>query len=183
MSSDEIDGASATDVSEEIETFWVMARRQARLESLPGYFGPTPLASVMPPAWSFGATPEQASELATLVADGRKTATASAAEDYTAEGEQLPEPGVLGIVLDGEGHPRALVATTGIEVVAFDEVTDDHALAEGEGDRTLASWRERHQRFFREHDPHGRGFRPDMPVVLERFRVLYPPESAATQPV
>ncbi|MDQ4051419.1 MAG: ASCH domain-containing protein [Actinomycetota bacterium] len=177
------DAAPAADVSDEIETFWVMARRQARLESLPGYFGPTPLASVMPPAWSFGATPEQASEIAGLVADGVKTATASAAEDYTAEGEQLPELGVLGIVLDGEGHPRALVATTGVEVVAFDAVGEDHAMAEGEGDRTLATWRERHERFFREHDPHGRGFRPDMPVVLERFRVLYPPESGTTQPV
>jgi len=177
------EGDPATDVSEEIHTFWVMARRQARLESLPGYFGPTPLASVMPPAWSFGATPEQSTELADLVADGVKTATASAAEDYTAEGEQLPEPGVLGIVLDGEGHPRALVATTGVEVVAFDEVGDDHALAEGEGDGTLASWRERHEQFFRDNDPHGRGFRPDMPVVLERFRVLYPPEGGTTQPV
>jgi len=174
--------APATEVSEEIHAFWVMARRQARLDSLPGYFGPTPLASVMPPAWSFGATPEQSTELADLVAEGVKTATASAAEDYTAEGgEQLPEPGVLGIVLDGEGHPRALVATTSVEVVAFDEIGEDHAVAEGEGDRTLASWRERHEQFFRDNDPHGRGFRPDMPVVLERFRVLYPSEAA--QPV
>ena len=165
---------SAEEVSEEIQSFWVMASRQARLESLPGYFGPTPLASVMPPAWSFGATPEQSTELAELVAEGVKTATASAAEDYSAEGERLPEPGVLGIVLDGAGHPRALVATTEVEVVAFDEVGEEHALAEGEGDRTLASWREGHERFFRENDPHGRGFRPDMPVVLERFEVLYP---------
>jgi uncharacterized protein YhfF len=174
MSSHESESAPHADVSAEIETFWAMARRQARLESLPGYFGPTPLASVMPPAWSFGATPEQASELAALVVDGLKTATASAAEDYAAEGEPLPEPGVLGIVLDGEGHPRALVGTAEVEVVAFDDVDEDHALAEGEGDRSLAYWREGHERFFREHDPHGRGFRPDMPVVLERFRVLYP---------
>lgn len=169
-------------MSEEVATFWAMASRQARLDSVPGYFGPTPLASVMPPAWSFGATSEQASELAALVADGIKTATASAAEDYTAEGERLPEPGVLGIVLDGHGHPRALVATTAVDVVAFDEVGEEHALAEGEGDRTLASWREGHERFFRDHDPHGRGFRPDMPVVLERFRVLYPSDVATDQP-
>jgi uncharacterized protein YhfF len=173
----------ATEVSDEIHSFWAMASRQARLDNLPGYFGPTPLASVEPPAWSFGATPEQSTELADLVANGVKTATASAAEDYTAEGEALPEPGVLGIVLDGEGHPRALVATTDVQVVEFDQVTDDHALAEGEGDRTLASWREGHEQFFRDHDPHGRGFRPDMPVVLERFEVLYPLAAAADQPV
>ncbi len=170
-------------MSEEVATFWALASRQARLDSVPGYFGPTPLASVMPPAWSFGATSEQASEIAALVADGIKTATASAAEDYIAEGEGLPEPGVLGIVLDGDGHPRALVATTDVEVVAFDEVGEEHARAEGEGDRSLASWRAGHERFFREHDPHGRGFRPDMPVVLERFRVLYPSDVAPDQPV
>ena len=88
---------------------------------------------------------------------------------------------MLGIVLDGDGHPRALVDTTAVEIVPFDKVDDDHALAEGEGDRTLASWRAGHERFFREHDPHGRGFRPDMPVVLERFEVLYP-TSEAGQP-
>ncbi len=97
--------------------------------------------------------------------------------------KRLPEPGVLGIVLDGEGHPRALVATTEVQVVPFDEVGEDHALAEGEGDRTLASWREGHERFFRDNDPHGRGFRPDMPVVLERFEVLYPLDARPDQPV
>ena len=166
--------AAAGEVSPEVETFWVLARRQARLERLPAYFGPSALVSLPPPAWSFGATPEQADELADLVAAGTKTATASAADDYAAEGVPLPEAGTLGIVLDGSGHPRALVATTEVSVVAFAEVTEEHAYAEGEGDRTLAGWRTRHEAFFREHDPHGRGFRPDMPVVLERFRVLHP---------
>ncbi|WP_435745207.1 ASCH domain-containing protein [Nocardioides sp. SYSU DS0663] len=162
------------DTSPEVEAFWVIARRQARLERMPGYFGPSALASLPPPAWSFGATPEQADELAELVAAGTKTATASAAEDYALEGAPLPEPGTLGIVLDGAGHPRALVATTEVRVVPFDQVDEEHARAEGEGDVTLAWWRERHEAFFREHDPHGRGFRPDMPVVLERLRVLHP---------
>ncbi|WP_122817660.1 ASCH domain-containing protein [Nocardioides pantholopis] len=163
-----------TAVSAEVEAFWVLARRQARLERLPAYFGPSGLVSLPPPAWSFGATPEQADELADLVAAGTKTATASAADDYAAEGVPLPEPGTLGIVLDGGGHPRALVTTTEVTVVAFDEVDEEHAYAEGEGDRTLATWRERHEAFFRDHDPHGRGFRADLPVVLERFRVLHP---------
>ncbi|WP_206516076.1 ASCH domain-containing protein [Nocardioides pantholopis] len=163
-----------TAVSAEVEAFWVLARRQARLERLPAYFGPSGLVSLPPPAWSFGATPEQADALADLVAAGTKTATASAADDYAAEGVPLPEPGTLGIVLDGGGHPRALVTTTEVTVVAFDEVDEEHAYAEGEGDRTLATWRERHEAFFRDHDPHGRGFRADLPVVLERFRVLHP---------
>lgn len=160
-------------MSDAVESFWVLARRHTHIETLPGYFGPSALESVTPPAWSFGGTPEQADELLALVLEGTKTATASALWDYEAEGVPLPEPGALGIVLDGSGMPRALLETTGVRVEAFDQVDEEHAFLEGEGDRSLASWREEHQRFFTEHAGHDRGFRHDMPVVLERFRVVY----------
>lgn len=158
---------------QEIRAFWDVAKSRSKLTGVPGYFGPTPVASVQPPAWAFGATPEQADELLELVLDGVKTATASARWDYDAEGEPLPEVGALGIVLDGEERPRALVVTTEVAVVPFDEVDAEHAYLEGEGDRSLEHWREVHRRFFTEHAAHDRGFADDMPVVVERFRVLY----------
>jgi uncharacterized protein YhfF len=156
-----------------IEAFWVLARRQARFGTLPGYLGPSTLEVLTPPAWSFGADPEQADRLLQLVLEGTKTATSSAREDYDLDGERLAEPGSLGILLDGRGRPRALVAVTAVEVKPFDEVTEADAYAEGEGSRTLAEWRTAHEDFFTRHDPHGRGFRPDMPVVVERFEVLH----------
>lgn len=166
--------ASLTGVDEtSIEAFWSLARRAARLSTLPGYFGPSTLEVVTPPAWSFGADPEQADRLLQLVLDGTKTATASAREDYDLDDGPLPQPGALGILLDGHDRPRALVATTHVEVLPFDQVGEDHAYAEGEGDRTLATWRADHEAFFTRHDPLGRGFRANMPVVLERFAVLY----------
>ncbi len=159
-----------------VEAFWELARFHARLNVAPSYFGPTPLEVVPPPAWTFGATPEQADELLELVLAGTKTATASALWDFEAEGERLPEPGTLSILLDGRGHPRALIETTDVELVPFDEVDEEHAFVEGEGDRSLAHWREVHRRFFTEHAAHDRGFQPDMPVLLERFRVVYQAE-------
>lgn len=158
---------------EAIETFWRLARRTARIGTLPGYFGPSTLEVVTPPAWSFGADPEQADRLLQLVLDGTKTATASARDDYDPGDEPLPQPGTMGIVLDGRGRPRALVTVTQVEVVPFDQVDAEHARAEGESSRELAEWRRVHEAFYRENDPYGRGFRIDMPVVLERFRVLY----------
>src|SRR5699024_10727697 len=125
----------------------------------------------------FGATPEQSDELLGLVLEGAKTATASSYADYAKEGEELPAPGTLGIVLDGSGHPRALVVTTEARVVPFDQVDADHARAEGEGDGSLECWREVHERFFAEA---AGGFRPDMPVVLERFEVVYPARPGRT---
>lgn len=157
----------------EVDAFWALARSQARLTSMPGYFGPTTAEVLSPPAWSFGATAAEADELLGLVLDGRKTATASAGWDYEMEDEPLPVPGGLGIVVDSAGHPRALIVTTEVSVRSFDEVDEEHAFAEGEGDRSLAHWREVHERFFTDNAEHGRGFATDMPVVCERFRVLH----------
>ena len=160
----------------EVRSFWDLARFHAKLNSAPSYFGPTTLEVLPPSAWSFGATPEQADELLELVLDGTKTATASALWDYEADDEPLPEAGTLSIILDGRDHPRALIQSTAIEVVPFDEVDEEHAYLEGEGDRSLEYWREVHERFFTENASHDRGFAPDMPVVLERFSVVYQPE-------
>ena len=162
-----------TDDDNEIDAFWDVAREHANLTGVPVFQGANPVRTLRPPAWAFGATPAQSDQLAALVLDGSKTATASSQADYVKEGEDLPEPGTLGIVLDGAGHPRALVVTTEMRVVPFDQVDAGHARDEGEGDGSLENWREVHQSFFAENSEGG--FRPDMPVVLERFRVLYPP--------
>lgn len=161
------------DPPSEVEAFWNLARFHAKLNVIPAYFGPTPLEVVPPPAWSFGASAEQADELLRLVLDGTKTATATALWDFEAEGEELPEPDSMSIILDGAGHPHALIETTDVAVVPFDEVDEEHAWLEGEGDRSLAHWRDVHERFFTEHAVHDREFSRDMPVVLERFRILY----------
>lgn len=164
---------SSTTGDTAVAAFWDVAKHRTNMVGVPGYFGPTPVESVPPPTWSFGGTPEQADELLHLVLGGIKTATASALWDYEAEGQALPEPGTLGIVLDGAGRPRALVMTTEISVVRFDEVEEEHARLEGEGDLSLAHWREVHEQLFTEFAAHDRGFGPDLPVVLERFRLLY----------
>jgi uncharacterized protein YhfF len=137
------------------------------------YTGERPLGSLRPPAWAFGDTPEQANSLLALVLSGVKTATSGALWDYEAEGEELPTPGSLGIVTDGGGVPHALVVTTHVEIVPFDQVSAEHAYLEGEGDRSLGTWREVHEQFFTEHAVHSHGFSRDMPIVLQRFAVLY----------
>jgi len=159
---------------DEIDAFWTDAKIVAGLNPTGFYMGTMPAEALQPPAWSFGASPQQADELLRLVLAGTKTATASALWDYEAEDEPLPSVGTLSIVLDGEGHPRALIRTDEVRIVPFEEVDEEHARAEGEGTRTLAQWRADHERYFRENATHERGFSPEMPVVLERFEVLYP---------
>lgn len=159
---------------DDLDAFWAEASTRARLDSIGVYGGSTVLASLRPPAWAFGGTPQQADSLLELVLSGDKTATASALWDYEAEGAPLPEVGALSIVVDGSGHPRALIATTDVQVVAFNDVPAEHAEAEGEGNGSLESWRRSHREFFTRHAGHDQGFAEDMPVVLERFKLLYP---------
>ncbi|WP_394213963.1 ASCH domain-containing protein [Brachybacterium vulturis] len=141
--------------------FWSHVRRQV-----------PDLPAAVPEAWAFGAIPEHADGLLALVLAGTKTATASSLGDYDEGAEPLPAAGDLSIILDGAGRPRAVLEVTSLQIVPFDQVSEAHARAEGEDDRTLQSWRRIHEQFWREHS--ARGFAPDMQVVCENFRVVFP---------
>jgi uncharacterized protein YhfF len=156
-----------------IVRFWEASKADRAKRGLHPFGFPEGGSPLAPPAWSFGATPEHADELLALVLDGTKTATASALWDYEAEREPLPEVGQLDIVLDAAGRPRALLRTSAVEVVPFAQVSADHAYREGEGDRSLAYWREVHRDFFTEFATHEHGFSEQMPVVLQSFEVIF----------
>jgi uncharacterized protein YhfF len=125
-------------------------------------------------AWHFCDNKSDADELAQLVLSGRKRATASAWWSYEAEGEQLPRVGDLNVITDWDKRAVCVIRTTSVEVIAFDEVSEEHAAAEGEGDGSLAYWREVHvAAFTRDLSGIGRVPEPDMPVVCERFEVVF----------
>jgi hypothetical protein len=125
MEQPEVD-PSAVEVSEiafdheELRVFWDLARFHAKLNAAPTYFGPTTLESVPPPAWAYGESAEQSDAfVAQVLADERGSTTATEA-DYDGE---LPQAGVLSILCDGSGVPRALVEVTDV-VVAGGEVVE-----------------------------------------------------------
>ena len=122
-----------------------------------------------------GDNPELADELAQLIVEGVKTATCSALWEWEAEGNPIPEVGLKTIVLDGRGEPVCIIETTEVTIRPFNDVDEQFAYEEGEGDRSLASWREGHWRFFSRVLPKiGKAPTRDMPLVCERFRVVYP---------
>lgn len=125
-------------------------------------------------AWAFGDSKEMADGLAKLVLEGTKTATASNYTLYELDDEPLPSIGLHNIILNGEGEAVAIVETISVEVVPFDEVTEEHAYLEGEGDRTLRYWRDVHEIFFKkEFDTSDQEFHYKILVVCERFRLIY----------
>lgn len=138
----------------------------------PGFDRPGPPVQ----AWSFGNTPELADRLGALAAQGVKTATSSLLWEYQAEGEALPQAGELVIILDGAGQPLCMVEYLEVKVCPFDQVSEAHAFAEGEGDRSLAYWRAVHWAVYEQSCAAlGLAPQPSMPVVCERFRVVHLP--------
>jgi uncharacterized protein YhfF len=121
-----------------------------------------------------GDSPRLADELGALIVNGTKTATCSALWEYEAEGERLAKVGLKTIVLDGNGDPLCIIETTEVVVRPYDEVDPSFAYDEGEGDRSLEYWRDAHWKFFSHTLPTiGREPTVDMPLVCERFRVIY----------
>ena len=115
-----------------------------------------------------------ADELGALIVAGTKTATCSSLWEWEVDEDPLPEIGTITIVLDGRGQPLCIIETTEVTIRPFLEVDAQFAYDEGEGDRSLRYWREGHKRFFsRSLAKIGKEFEPDMPLVCERFRVIY----------
>ena len=114
-------------------------------------------------SFAFGDGPELADELLGLVLKGVKTATCS-----TEDEPNTSTPGECWIVLDGRGTPRCVIESTEITYRRYSDVDAVFAHDEGEGDRSLAYWREAHRQYF------GRlgKFSEDMMLMCERFRLV-----------
>lgn len=116
-----------------------------------------------------------ADELANLVRAGIKRATAGLLWSFEAEGLALPKPGDLSVVTNWHGSPVCIVETKSVVIVPFEEVTEEFAAREGEGDKSLRYWREAHWKYFEgeckrlNREPNFR-----MPIVCEQFEMVYP---------
>ncbi len=125
-------------------------------------------------AWHFCNNEQDANELATLVLDGTKKATASLYDVYAFEGEEVPKPGDLSIITGWNGKAKCIIKTIAITIVPFKEVTAEFAAKEGEGDKSLEFWRRIHLKFFKEECREmSKEFHEDMKVVCEEFEVVF----------
>jgi len=125
--------------------------------------------------WHFGNSAKLADELADLVLIGKKTATASLTWEYDDRPDQMPSVGTNSVVTDIGGEPKCIVQTTEVRIIPFNEVDADFAFDEGEGDQSLDHWRGVHWDYFRKQCLEIGGEPSEtMPVVCERFELLYP---------
>ncbi len=108
--------------------------------------------------FTFGDKPD---ELLQLVISGEKTATSC-----IYRGGNTNQAGDISIILDSTGNAQAIIEDTKVSVVPFNNVDADFARKEGEGDKTLATWRKIHKAYWKD-------ITPDTMLECEEFRLLY----------
>ena len=151
---------------ETIETYW-----QKFLSTIPA---DSPYHSKTPSEGGYGDSPELMNELIQLVLEGKKTATCGALWEYEAEGESIPKVGDVWVELDGNDNPVCITETVEVTIRNYNEVDADFAHDEGEGDQSLEYWRKAHKNFFSRTLPKiGKEFSEQMPLVCERFKLIY----------
>ncbi len=125
--------------------------------------------------WSFGDSQELSDHVLAETLAGRNSATASLRWDYESDPSRLPKVGDAGVITDWHGTPRLVVVTRQVEIRRYDDVDSDFARAEGYLKDPLNEWREVHWAYFsRRCAELGRTPSADMPVVCERFSLVYP---------
>jgi len=91
---------------------------------------------------------ESRDSLLDFVFNGNKRATAGLLDDYLDEGEEIEHVGEIHIIVGNHNEPLGKIAVTRVEIARFDEVSDEFALAEAEGDLTGDDFRRSHRKFW-----------------------------------
>ncbi|RVL95607.1 ASCH domain-containing protein [Sinorhizobium meliloti] len=119
---------------------------------------------------SIGSTPASADEGVRVIIEGIKTATSSPLWDFP-DG-CIPFEGALSVLLDGQGKARAILETVSVEIIPFDQVSEDFAFAYGEGDRSLTWFRNAIGRWYEDYAAKsGAAFTRETRIICERIRV------------
>jgi uncharacterized protein YhfF len=130
--------------------------------------------------WGFAAPGPLRDELTALALAGTKTTTAGLLVEYEIDGEVVPVPGQLEVLLDSQERPIAVVETIACPVLRLADVDDAHAIDEGEGYANAAEFRVAHERYWNRYldelrdslgDPDF-ALTDDTMIVCQRFRIV-----------
>ena len=104
---------------ESVKNYW-----EQFLASLPPD-SPYHLKTYVAEGW--GDSPVMADELGALIAQGIKTATCSTLLEWEAEGNPIPQEGLITIALDGRGEQLCIVESIEVAIHKYNEVDSNFA--------------------------------------------------------
>jgi uncharacterized protein YhfF len=150
-------------VRSETENFWVRCKQALPAEPLGDRYV----------VRRIGNAPAICESLLQLIAAGQKTGGFSRPEELEAAG-LTPHPGDYVILTDYDDRPRCLVQMQECRLLSFRDVGPEHTACESPAARDVDVWRGIHTRYW---TPvlaaEGRVFTDDLPVLFQRFRLLY----------
>lgn len=117
----------------------------------------------------FGDDAEMRDRLLDFVFNGNKRATAAMLDYDYDEDEPVEAVGEFSILVGNENEPLGKIQITRVDVVRFDEVSDEFALAEAEGDLSGDDFRNSHRAFWEGCDYE---VKPESMVVCAWFELV-----------
>jgi uncharacterized protein YhfF len=121
----------------------------------------------------FGDNAATAAVILDLIRRGEKSVTFTTPALYAGRREVTPVVDDIVVVTDFDGRPGAVVRTTSVRTVPFNEVTEADSRYEGPPVRPLEAWRRVHWAYFtRELAPLGQAPSETLAVTIERFELL-----------
>lgn len=87
--------------------------------------------------------------LVTAILNGTKTTTTSLLAEYPHGYKPQEDVGNFEAVLDSHDNVVCVIRTTEVQVCRLADVSDEHAIAEGEGYVDASEWRAGHEQFWR----------------------------------
>lgn len=122
---------------------------------------------------SIGSSPESTEVITKLILDGQKTGTFTSPWMYEGDRRITPVMDGYSVLTDSTDTPRALLKTTGLMTLPFDQITEKETAVDGPAVRPLDVWRPIHVTFFTNAlKSRGKSFAQDMPVTVEKFEVV-----------
>ncbi|MDX2143667.1 MAG: ASCH domain-containing protein [Rhodospirillaceae bacterium] len=122
-----------------------------------------------------GLNAETAATILNIVAAGNKTGTFSLVWLHEKKPETRPYIAEQVVLCDYAGNPKILLRTTGLELVAWRDIGPGHTALDGPSMRDVTAWRKVHwQLWSGQLAAVGLTASEDMPVCVERFKVVYP---------
>lgn len=92
---------------------------------------------------------------------------------YDGDRAITPVVGGYSVLTDSTDAPRAVLKTTGLMTLPFNQITEKETAIDGPAVRPLEIWRPIHVTFFtNELTSRGKTFADDMPVTVEKFEVV-----------
>lgn len=122
---------------------------------------------------AFAGNREITDSLIALYLEGKKWAGSGLVEDYESVGDPLPKVGNYWLLLNSKDEAACLLRTERIEFHKYKDIPVEIAVAEGEGDLTVESWKELHGKFFVPHlEKWGVKNLDDATVITEFFKIV-----------